>query len=493
MSASKFKTTKHLHLIDMHPTMTNFSTVALIIAKSEPHIFLDKLSSEKRGVINFTLRDTKRHIANCKCWSSEASVHEYNAMLQMGDVVDIVGAKVMAITPPLLPSHNGFTENRYQPSGTLSCALVVNEGHGYLVKHSSDDQATLQALLQLCGQSHKALSTALKLRDVRCVMPGGEQRPAAFVDLFVAVATMPPVRELKRKQPRNGSTLLQCLELVVIDTSCASGMMLTLWHVNWIRRAQRWQAGKTLLHLIDVRVAHSQFHGCSVLSHASCTLIYENPEPTSPEAQALLAFAAKTPLNSFELCAQSDVENLPPAAEIQTQMTVRQIYARAEGELQDSTSEHFTAVLYAMVSKFDIDGLGTSINKKCKSCRRLIPSNRSECDNEHCQLEFSLEYSGARAEKFFNINIHLSDHTGTLVETRLSGGVANQLLGLNADAFELLSDRKKTELKWRFLLKHFEVKLLIKKPTPVRKNLTIIVVDMELTELEQIIQKLAAF
>lgn len=45
-------------------------------------------------------------------------------------------------------------------------------------------------------------------------------------------------------------------------------------------------------------------------------------------------------------------------------MSVRQIYERSEGNLQDVTTEQFTAVLYAMVSKFDIDGLATSISKK---------------------------------------------------------------------------------------------------------------------------------
>lgn len=45
-------------------------------------------------------------------------------------------------------------------------------------------------------------------------------------------------------------------------------------------------------------------------------------------------------------------------------MTVRQIYERAEGELQDASREHFTAVLYAMVTKFDIDGLSSCISRK---------------------------------------------------------------------------------------------------------------------------------
>lgn len=200
------------------------------------------------------------------------------------------------------------------------------------------------------------------------------------------------------------------------------------------------------------------------------------------------------------------------ADDIQTQMTVRQIYARAEGELQDTSREHFTAVLYAMVTKFDIDGLTNCISRKWQvaglsstytyyiysfcstSCQRLIANNRNECENDSCLMEFSLNYSGSRVENFFNINIQLSDQTGTLIETRLSGVVADQLLGLNANAFQQLPERKKTELKWRFLLKYFEVKLLVKKPAAaMRKNLSIIVVDMELMQLEQLIQKIAVF
>ncbi|XP_017869982.1 PREDICTED: protein hold'em [Drosophila arizonae] len=491
MSESGYRNKRTYHLADMQPTMTSFSTVALIIAKSEANVFLDKINNEQRGVISFTLRDSKRDIANCKCWGSRACVDEYVDMLQIGDVVDIVGAKVMAIAPPNKPGTS--EQQRYHPRGTLPYALVVNEGQGHLVKHSVDDAAVVQPLLQLIHLSHKPLSAVLKLSDVRCAAPGAETRPAVYVDLLVAVATMRPVRELKRKVARLGSGLLQCLELVVIDTSYADGMVFTLWHKDWIRRARHWQPRKTILHLIDVRLSHSQFYGCPVLSHASCTLIYEQPQPQSAECQALLAFAASTPLKSFDMFAQIDVEQLPAAEHIQTQMSVRQIYARAEGELQDATSDQFTAVLYAMVSKFDIDGLATSINKKCKSCQRLIPNSRNDCDNESCLLEFSLCYSGPRFEYFFNINVHLSDQTGTLVETRLSGGVAEHLLGLKADAFQLLSERRKTELKWRFLLKYFEVKLLIRKPTAMRKDLAVIIVDMELIQLDRLIEKITVF
>ncbi|EDV91960.1 GH24650 [Drosophila grimshawi] len=474
----------------MHSTMTNFATVALIIAKSEPNVFLDKLSNEKRGVISFTLRDSKRDIANCKCWGPKASVDEYNAMLQIGDVIDVIGAKVMAIMPP---SFADIGAPRYQPRGTLPFALVINEGQGFLIKHSSDDVAVVQPLSQLLHQSHKPTSAALKLSDVRCVAPGAEQPPAVYIDLFVAVASLRPVRELKRKVARNGNVLMHCLELVVIDDSYPDGMVLTLWHLDWIKRAQYWQPRKTQLHLIDVRISHSRFYGCPVLSHASCTLIYENPQPLSAESQALSTFAATAPLKTFDIFAQTDMDSLPAADQIQTQMTVRQIYARAEGELKDATSEQFTSVLYGMVTKFDIDGFAMCISKKCKACHRLIPYSRNDCDNEHCLLEFSLHHSGARFEHFFNINIQLSDQTGTLLEARLSGAVAERLLAIKADAFQLLPERRKTDLKWRFLLKYFEIKLLVRKPAAMRKSLAVIVVDMELIELGRLIEKTVAF
>lgn len=309
MNESGYRNNRKYRLADMQPTMTSFSTVALIIAKSEPNVFLDKINNEQRGVISFTLRDSKRDIANCKCWGTRACVDEYVNMLQIGDVVDIMNAKVMALSTPHV--LGAIEQHRYQPRGTLSCALVVNEGQGHLLKHSIDDTAVVQPLLQLIHLSHKPLSAVLKLSDVRCAAPGAEQRPAVYVDLLVVVATVRPVRELKRKVARLGNGLLQCLELVVIDDSCADGMVFTLWHKDWIRRAQHWQPRKTILHLIDVRLSHSQFYGCPVLSHASCTLIYEQPQLHSPECQALLAFAASTPLKSFDMFAQIDMEQLP--------------------------------------------------------------------------------------------------------------------------------------------------------------------------------------
>lgn len=208
-------------------------------------------------------------------------------------------------------------------------------------------------------------------------------------------------------------------------------------------------------------------------------------------------------------------------------MTVRQIYSRAEGELQDPSIHQFTAVLYGMVTKFDLDGLtstSTGSGGCCTSpslpnrrnashyplhslqdiflkallfysiaCQRHIPRNLQDCASDACQQYFSLDNDEPRSISYFNINIHLSDQTGTLVEARLAGHPAERILGLRAEDFQRLAEREKSELKWRFLLKYFEVRLMIKKPVGVRNHLVIVVVDMQAIPLEKLVANMVVF
>jgi len=108
-------------------------------------------------------------------------------------------------------------------------------------------------------------------------------------------------------------------------------------------------------------------------------------------------------------------------------------------------------------------------------------------------MEFLLGSDVPRYTSYFNINIQFSDQTGTLVETRLAGKPAERILGLQAEEFERLTERDKSELKWRFLLKYFEARLLVKKPTGMRKNLVVVVVDMQAIPLQKLAEKVTVF
>ncbi|KAH8367893.1 hypothetical protein KR084_003926 [Drosophila pseudotakahashii] len=499
------KRVKFQRLTEMQSTMTHFSAVVLIVSKSSPNIFYDKMSGTERGVLTLTIRDSPKHLTNCKCWGQRACVDEYAAMLQIGHVVDIVGAKVMAI-PKASPG-----ERRYQPQETLSCALVVNEGSGYVVRHDSNDPAgRIRYLAQLLHHPIKPLGAVLKLSDVRSAPECPDKMITSYVNLLVVVAAVRPVRQIKRKLTSKVQDALQCLEVIVIDASYPEGMLLSVWQPDWIRRAQQWEPRRTVLHVVDVRVSFSDFHRCPVLSHSNCTLICEHPQAAGEDCRLLLAFAATVPLKSFDGSAQAELDNLPAgqtsrilyyvhilsgllvAASIQAQMTVRQIYSRAEGELQDASSIQFTAVLYGMVTKFDLDGFASHVNRNTV-CQRLIPQNQEDCAGEACQMEFLVGSEGPRYTSHFNINIQLSDQTGTLIETRLAGSPAERILGLRAEDFEQLAERDKGQLKWRFLLKYFEARLLVKKPAGMRKNLMVVVVDMQTIPLETLVEKVATF
>ncbi|KAH8287775.1 hypothetical protein KR054_012674 [Drosophila jambulina] len=503
---------KVLLLADMQPTMTHFSTVALIVSKSSPNIFYDKMSGTERGVLTLTIRDSPLHLTNCKCWGQRACVEEYSAMLRIGHVVDIVGAKVMS--NPMISSTDK-QQQRYQPQGTLSCVLVVNEGSGYVVRHDCDDSAPVLALQQLLHLPLKPLGSALKLADVRSGLIGGGGANA-FVDLLVVVAAVRPVREIKRKLPAaigKAQDPLHCLEAVVIDASYPEGMLLSIWQPDWISLAQRWQPRHTVLHLVDVRVSHSDYHRCPVLSHSNCTLVCEDPQAAGLDCSRLLAFAASQPVRSFEGYAHTELDNLPAgwlqrervlvdsysvfiffllAASILNQMTVRQIYSRAEGELQDVSQDQFTAVLYGMVTKLDLDGFVPNISRNTV-CQRPIPRGLEDCATEACQMEFLLGHDGPRTSRYFNINIHFSDQTGSLLEARLAGNPAERILGLEAEHFDRLTEREKSDLKWRFLLKYFEARLLVKKPAGMRRNLVIVVVDMQAIPLAKLVEHMAVF
>lgn len=122
-----------------------------------------------------------------------------------------------------------------------------------------------------------------------------------------------------------------------------------------------------------------------------------------------------------------------------------------------------------------------------------MPRGLEDCANEACQMEFVLGRDGPRASSYFNINIQFSDHTGSLLEARLAGNPAERILGLQPEHFDRLAEREKSDLKWQFLLKYFEVRLLVKKPAGMRKNLVVVVVDMQAIPLAKLTEKMAVF
>ncbi|XP_055855185.1 protein hold'em [Episyrphus balteatus] len=451
----------------------DFVVTALILSKTDPNIFQQKESTEQRGVILFTIRDGKKSITNCKCWASKEKIEEYHRKFNINDVIDIICARVV-------PIRNNEQEQHFQPTVTLPFQLVLNEGIGFIEEHVGDTKE----LLSLSRLSIRPLSSVLNLSDISSTNVNFKGH---YVDLLVIIALMKPVKEVRAKS----GYPLKCLELVVIDKSLPSGMVLTIWNSSWIERSQKnWKQMKTILHLIDARVGYQEFHKTTTLGLSSRSLVFENP--VGKEMEVLAEYANNTPSVDLDIFGRSLRDTLPDPSSIKTPMTVRQIYDHAEASTKEESDE-FTAVLLATVTKLDLDGYTSVIAKKCQSCGHRMLRDQYICDNEQCQMSFSFNYSGDKFTRFIDINIHFSDHTGTLVESRITGAIADQIFKTTTDEFVRSNDKQKETLKWKFLLERFEVKLLVKKPTPVRQNLYVQVIDMQKLSLKEFSERIAVY
>lgn len=289
-------------LNDLEPETCNALVVALVLTKTEPNIFLTKNDTQYKGVMNFTIRDSKQHLVNCKFWGPREKVEEYNEKIKIGDIVDVISPKVMSIKM----DANDSKQPRYQPLATLPITLVLNDGQGFLEKHNYHDLDNYQAIKHLWRQPHKPLYAVLNLADVKSSFRDTNTQ-TLHTDFLVVVGLIRPLREIKASKD---GKLRKCLELVVFDQSLPSGMILTVWHQEWIERAQQfWQPMKTILHLIDIKVTYSDFYKGCVLGFTSRSLIYENP--VGQECQMLIKFAESVPKTPFELFAQTNSDTLP--------------------------------------------------------------------------------------------------------------------------------------------------------------------------------------
>ncbi|XP_075160546.1 meiosis specific with OB domains hold'em [Haematobia irritans] len=475
----KGPTVKRLN--QLHPEMENILIIAMVLNKTEPCIFLSKNDSQYRAVMNFTLRDSTKDIVNCTFWCSREKVEEFNDLIQIGDIVDVANPKIT-----LVKLNNDSKQAQYQPVTSLPISLVCNEGEGYIVKHNHHlDMERYREIKLLEHQSHKPLHSVMNLADVRYSDTSGG---GFHTDFLIVVGLVKTPRDIR---PTKDGRARRCCEILVFDQSLTSGMTLTIWHSDWIRRAQdTWQPMKTVLHLIDVKISYSDFYKSCILSTTSRSIIYENP--IGSETQNLQKFAESTPKAPFDMLTHTTSDNLPKPEDINTIMTVRQIYSRAEGQMRDN-SEQFTAVLYTMITKFDVEWKNSVVNKRCKACKRLISYSKTICDTEQCQLSFSFDYTDEKYEYFFNLNVHCTDHTGTLIETRLSDAIAVRILGITCEEYLNMNDSEIEQLKGRFLLNHFEVKLLVKKTNTLRRKVVVLIIDMRPVDLDELAKKIAVF
>lgn len=114
----------------------------------------------------------------------------------------------------------------------------------------------------------------------------------------------------------------------------------------------------TVLQLIDVRSMYSTYSKMVELSTNSRTLIVEQPD--CPESRNLRTFAQNALVTAYNAFDESETVDLSTITNV---MTCQQIRDRSEADIFGS-EDHFTAVVFAVVTVYDLDGCSLVFSRR---------------------------------------------------------------------------------------------------------------------------------
>lgn len=365
--SSEILITKRINQINQDSR--SFILVGVIIAKSDPKFFESTSSlrsagsaSSSRGVLTLTIRDSDRDTINCTIWNSSQIIESYDNLFHIGDVVNITKPKVIS---------SGFDRSeQFNPKSTSVYSLSLGENEDSKIK--LHDGSGLEQIRKLISVPTVLASDTYLLADIAT---GGQGINGQNVNVLVAVRSVRP-----RKQIVIAKTgkLKYLREVIVMDTSHA-GMSIKFWNNEYVERIDKWIPLTTILLIIDVRVEFDQYYKSICLGMSGRTIITE--DPAMEEADKLLIHVMKTSTHDTELVysassnttdrkiAMSNEESslslsyFFKASTITSIMTVQQIVDRAEGDLK-TEEDHFTALCYAVITRFDLDGCSRIISRK---------------------------------------------------------------------------------------------------------------------------------
>ncbi|XP_072752285.1 meiosis-specific with OB domain-containing protein isoform X2 [Anoplolepis gracilipes] len=401
-----------------------------------------QINTGERSVWTFTLRDTEEDFINVTVWGSSEFVKKVSSTFNIGSVVEVISAKIIKRQP------NDKNE-QFVPSTSSPFALIVNEGTALIHNH---DAPTCEQYKNLLMRPVKNVTFA---KNLKSILNNIEELCNRSVDLFVVVTFIGDTRNIIT---RNGQTLT-CRSFEVADGSTDNTVSLILWDKDWVERSAFWEPKRTVLFLVDVRIAYDEYKKKTALSISKRTLITE----CSDIPQAAKIISAIQHYDPDSIC--SDSFTIPNPNTITTVMTIQQITEKLQKKtnMKDERLQ-FAAIVRASVTEINLDGsLKDLISVKCALCKKIVSDVKDSCMNLNCPSG-----NGIRAPLNtvkFNIKINLKDDTGYLIGCRLTGDVAERVMGCTVDEFQAMTIEKRAKLKWLYLLEECNVRLHIIGPT----------------------------
>lgn len=201
----------NLTIAALHANAINFITTGIIISKSNMRAFEKKGQASLSAVIKFVIRDSKDQFINVTVWGSVPFIEECSSQFTIGHVVNIVKSKISPVS---------MTDN-FSPITSSMFQLTINEGFGTIEFYDGD----ITKFVKYLKVPLKSTDLALNLSDIASVRSASDT--GDLVDLFVVVAKIKPIRQIKDKYIVR--------DVVVVDQT-VPGMNFTIWNEAWINR-----------------------------------------------------------------------------------------------------------------------------------------------------------------------------------------------------------------------------------------------------------------
>ncbi|XP_078047143.1 meiosis specific with OB domains hold'em [Augochlora pura] len=400
----------------------------------------------ERGVWTFTLRDSEDDTINVTVWGSVLFVRKLSSNFHIGSVVEVINPKVKERLPE-------DKNELFVPSVSSRYSLTVNEGNSLVQAHDAPTCPQYEALL-----THPIKSLTLT-QTLRSIFDNLEALRDNYVNVLVVVTFVSDIRNIITRDGRS----MRFRNFEAADATTDQVASLVLWENDWIDRAAFWLPRHTVLFLTDARVAYDNFKKTIILSIARKTIIVENPN--LPQTTTIR--------NSLQYCEPDVISGntfaSPNPDTISTVMTIQEISNKLNKNCKPGMRLQFAVILKAFVMDINVDSTSpTIITRKCALCKKIIIDDNDSCMDLECPSG-----NGTRVPMniiSLNLKVNLKDDTGYLIGCKLSGDVAERVLGCTATEFQAMKLSQREDLKWKYALEKCDIRLHILGPTATFPN-----------------------
>uniref|UniRef100_A0ACB8FKB6 Uncharacterized protein n=1 Tax=Sphaerodactylus townsendi TaxID=933632 RepID=A0ACB8FKB6_9SAUR len=331
---------------------------------------------------------------------------------RQGLVPRILSPQVI-IENPLVQKKEVEKEEKFNPTTPSCYKLLLSEIHSVIKICSRCEVDT--KILSLLNVPVKEPQDFYSLGDI---VANGQSLDGRIINVLAAVKSIGEPKYFTTSDKRRGH---RC-EVRLFDETQSSFVMIC-WDNESIQHAQSWIPRETVIFAADVKINFDKFRNSMVATVISKTII--TPNPDTPEANSLFNFIRE----SVEILAWDDEIgdqfrepiHLQTITEVYTVEQIKKKVLQNEGK-----PEPFYGIIFAYISMLNIDGeTAKIIRNRCAKCHYVVNETTDRCS--FCSSgPFS---SDTPAFPSFDLQIDLTDHTGSLPSCSLSDVVAEETLG----------------------------------------------------------------